>query len=253
MSGTQAARERAARFIASFGDELACRRAAVLCGVESATSADSALADEAERAGVFRHQTGVDPFAALPLLAALADLRRLAAPLGLRIAEGLAREQAEDGSFGTASSDEDARVFSTGLIAGLRSVRASVLDAAADYLAARFTPDRVAGFAWRPLAAYAACFANVAHDQSDAVLQWCGRELERGFRARRFDAVQTARILLDCCATSIPGAKLAAPELVLALISEQAADGSWTPAEAADRDASVRHTLDGLTALVRLA
>ena len=84
-------------------------------------------------------------------------------------------------------------IFASGLIvgclSGLRSVRARLLDGAADWLAERFTPERVAGFAWRPLAAYSACFANVVHERSDEVLQWCGRELERGFRARRFDAV----------------------------------------------------------------
>jgi hypothetical protein len=257
VSGIQTARERAARFVASFGDEASCRRAAVLSGAEPPASADAALASWAEQVGVFPAAGGVDALAALPLLGALADLRRLEQPLGLRIAEALARAQADDGSFGRAGSDEEERVFLTGQIAGrlaeLRSVRQSLLDAAADYLAFRFTPDRVGGFAWRPLAAYAACFANVAHERSDDVLQWCGRELERGFRTRRFDAVRVARILLDCCAASIPGAKLSAQELVVALQSEQGGDGSWPLLDGGNRDARVRHALDGLTALVRLA
>ncbi len=257
MSGTQTARERAVHFIASHGDEVARRRAAVLTGAEPPANADAALADWAERAGVFPAAGGVDALAALPVLAALADLRALERPLGMRIAEALARTQAADGSFGAAASDDEERVFATGRLAGrlagLRAVRQQVLDAAGDFLASRFTPDRVAGFAWRPLAAYAGFFANVAHEHGDEVLQWCGRELERGFRTRQFDAVQVARILVDCSAAAIPGAKLAAPELLLALQSEQALDGSWPLADGADPEARVRHTLDGLTALVRLA
>jgi hypothetical protein len=261
VSGTRAARERAARFVASFGDEAAQRRADVLRGAAPAASAEAALASWAQRSGVFSAAAGVDPLAALPVLGALADLRSLDGPFGRRLVEALARAQAGDGSFGAAASDEEARIFATGLIAGrlagLRFVRQSLLDGAGDWLAERFTPERVAGFAWRPLAAYTACFANLAHPRSDDVLQWCGRELERGFRARRFGAVATARILLDCCAASIPGAQLAAPELVVALVSEQSDDGGWPPAGDGDRDASaqqaasVQRALDGLTALVR--
>ena len=257
VSESREARERAARFVATFGDETARRRAAVLCADDSPASAEAALERWAEQAGVFRGEGGVDPLAALPVLGALADLRMLDRALALRIAEALARIQAEDGSFGVVTSDEEERVFATGRLAawlsGLRSVRQSVLGAAGDYLASRFTPDRVGGFAWRPLAAYAAFFANVEHEQRDEILQWCGRELERGFRARRFDAVQAARILVDCNAASIPGAKLAAQELILALQSEQAADGSWPLLDGGDRDARVQHALDGLTGLVRLA
>jgi hypothetical protein len=256
VSGAQAACERAAHFVASFGDEPSRRRAAVLAGAEPAANADAALASWAERTAVFHAESGADPLAALPVLRALADLRMLDRPLGRRLAEALARAQAADGAFGREASDEAERVFVTGRIAGalagLRSVRRSVLDAAADYLASRFTPDRVGGFAWPPLAAYAACFANVAHEQGDEVLQWCGRELERGFRARRFDAVQVGRILVDCCAASIPGARIAAHELILALQSEQAADGGWPLLDGGDREARVQHALDGLTALVRL-
>jgi len=257
VSGAQAARERAARFVASRGDETARRRAAVLVGVEPPASADAALASWADRLGAFRGDGGVDPVAALPLLAALADLRRLATPLGEELAQGLAQAQAADGSFGCADSDEEERIFASGLIAGrlsgLRSVRARLLDGAADWLADRFTPERVAGFAWRPLAAYTACFANVSHERSDEVLQWCGRELERGFRARRFDAVASARILLEGCSLSLPGARVSAPELVVALISEQADDGGWPAPASADRGARVQHALDGLTALAHFA
>ena len=257
MSGIAEARARAARFIAESGDERALRRASVLIGAEPLASARPALESWAERAGVFPARGGVDPLAALPVLDALADLRDLDSALGLRIAAGLARVQAADGSFGAAGSDEEERVFATGRLAarlsGLRSVRSRLLEHAADYLAARFTPERVGGFAWRPLAAYTPLFCNVEHERGDDVLQWCGRELERGFRARRFDAVQTSRIWVDCRAASLPGAKVTADEIVLALLAEQAGDGSWPIPGGGDAALRVPHALDGLTALVRLA
>ena len=229
----------------------------MLVGAEPLASAHSALESWAERAGVFRAPGGVDPVAALPVLGGLADLRALDSALAIQIAEALAKVQAEDGSFGTADSDEEERVFTTGRLAavlsGLRSVRRRLLDRAADYLAARFSPERVGGFAWRALAAYTPFFTNVEHERGDDVLQWCGRELERGFRARRFDAVQTARIWVDCGAATLPGAQVSAAEIVLALLAEQASDGSWPLPERCQRAARVSHALDGLTALVRLA
>ena len=257
MSGIAEARARAARFVAEWGDETAVRRASVLVGAEPLGSASSALERWAERLGVFRAEGGVDALAALPVLGGLADLRALDSALALRIAEALARVQAEDGSFGAADSDEEERVFTTGRLASglsrLRSVRRRLLERAADYLAARFTPERVGGFAWRPLAAYTPLFTNVEHERGDDVLQWCGRELERGFRARRFDAVQTARIWVDCGAGALPGAKVSVDEIVLALLAEQASDGSWPIPDAGDPAARVPHALDGLAALVRLA
>jgi hypothetical protein len=256
VSAVAEARARASRFVAERGDEPAVRRASVLVGAEPLLSARSALESWAERTGVFRAPDGVDPLAALPVLGALADLRALDAPLAIRIAESLAKAQADDGSFGAAGSDEEERVFATGrlaaLLSGLRSVRRSLLGRAADYLAARFSPERVAGFAWRPLAAYTPLFTNVEHERGDDVLQWCGRELERGFRARRFDAVQTARIWVDCGAAALPGARVSASEIVLALLAEQASDGSWPLPDGRDESARVAHALDGLTALIRL-
>jgi hypothetical protein len=256
VSGVAEARVRAARFVAEWGDEPAVRRASALIGAESSDLARRALESWAEATGVFQAPGGIDPLAALPVLGALADLRALDAPLAVRIAEALARVQAEDGSFGRKGSDEEERVFATGrlaaLLSGLRSVRRRLLDCAADHLAGRFTPERVSGFAWRPLAAYMSLFTNVEHERGDDVLQWCGRELERGFRARRFDAVQTARIWVDCGAVALPGARVGADEIVLALLAEQAGDGSWPVPDGRGPSERVARALDGLTALVRL-
>ena len=83
------------------------------------------------------------------------------------------------------------------------------------------------------ITSYNVCYTKllrIAHEDSDAILQWCGRELERGYRAGAFDAVRTARVLVDCDAPSLPGARLAAGELVAALLGEQAPDGGWPAA-----------------------
>jgi hypothetical protein len=85
------------------------------------------------------------------------------------------------------------------------------------------------------------------------VLQWTGRELERGFRARRFDAVQTARVLLYADAPALPGGRVAAAEVVPRILAEQAGDGGWLRPEDPAPEARVRHTLDALAALVRFA
>jgi hypothetical protein len=94
------------------------------------------------------------------------------------------------------------------------------------------------------IAAFASCFANVDHDESDAILQWCGRELGRAFVTRAFDAVRTARVLVSCDAHGLPGAQLAREDLVIALVTEQRADGSFAD--------GVPATLDGLVALRRM-
>jgi hypothetical protein len=189
-------------------------------------------------------------------LAALADLGALHGDLVARAAGYLVAAQLPDGSWSPeGDASEPAALEATGRVAGLLArtpcVRARPAEAAAEWLAARFAPDRVQGFAWGPLAAYAATFANVAHEDSDAILQWCGRELERGFRAGAFDAARTARVLLDCDAPSLPGARLDPSEIVAALVVGQLADGGWRPA-GAEPGRRVASALDALAALARL-
>jgi hypothetical protein len=167
------------------------------------------------------------------------------------------RAQRSDGSWAPEDdASEAAALEATGMLAGLLArtacVRLSRLDAAAAWLAERFAPERVQGFAWDALRAYAAAFANLPHENADGILQWCGRELERGFRVGTFDAVRTARVLVDCDAPSLPGARLGAEELVAALLSAQAEDGGFPAPHGVAGDA-VERTLDALAALVRLA
>jgi hypothetical protein len=124
---------------------------------------------------------------------------------------------------------------------------------AADYLAARWSPDRVKGSAWGANAAYFHCFALVRHERADAILQWCGRELERGFRTGVYDAVRTARVFALCRAHALPGSRLAAAELVARILDEQMDDGGYASPGDSSRHARVSHTLDALAALERLA
>jgi hypothetical protein len=254
------ARERALGFVEAFGDELAKRRAGALAGRASAAGVVEVLARFQLPDGGFPE----DPARGAPssldatrsALAALADLRALHGALVERAVAELVRAQRSDGSWAPEGDGcEGSALEATGRIAGLLArtpcVRARSPDAAADWLAARFAPERVQGFVWGPLAAYAAAFANVPHESSDAILQWCGRELERAFRAGAFDAVRTARVLLDCDAPSLPGARLDPRELVAALLREQLSDGGWPPSGGAD-DERVAATLDALAGLARL-
>src|SRR5262249_17526901 len=152
-------------------------------------------------------------------LAVCDDLRALGDPRVAAWAEALARTQADDGGFARALSP-DARRFETGMIAGplakTRWPRPELLPAAPGVPARQWSPDLVQGGSWHAIAAYAHCFANVDHDASDAILQWCGRELSRGFLTRAFDAVRTARVLVWCDAHALPGAQLAREDLVVA-------------------------------------
>ncbi|MFQ5417127.1 MAG: hypothetical protein ACE5FL_08800, partial [Myxococcota bacterium] len=193
--------------------------------------------------------------ALLAVLCAYDDLRALGLPVIERACRFAESAQADDGGWDPGTGREDDRLFATGLLAGhfgkTRLARASMIDAAGDYLAERFSPERVQGFAWRAIAAFAAAFSNVPHEASDAVLQWVGRELERGFRTHHFDAVRTARVLAYADAPSLPGGRLEGGEVALAVVAEQAADGGWLRLEDPSPEARVAQTLDALTALLR--
>jgi len=175
-----------------------------------------------------------------------------------RACAALAALQQRDGSWrGRGETAEGARIVATGMIAGYLAktpfVRQATLTAAADYLAARFEPDLVKGCAWGVNAAYSHCFALVRHERADDILQWCGRELERGFRSGVYDGVQTARALVLCKARAMPGARLESIELVDRILEEQADDGGYTASGGASPGARVAHTLEALVALERLA
>ena len=203
-------------------------------GAEPPASADAALASWAERAGVFRGAGGVDPLAALPRArrargSARARPRRSA----LRIAEALARAQARGRLLrrrrrATRRSACSRRAGSRAGSRSLRSVRQSLLDAAADYLAARFTPDRVGGFAWRPLAAYARLLRE--RRARAARRGACSGAAASSSAASGRGASTPCRRRGSCSTAapaSMPGREARAQRARARAAGEQAADGSW--------------------------
>ena len=171
----------------------------------------------------------------------------------------LSAAQRDDGSWSFGgkpdAGDEDARVVTTAQIAGhlakIPCARPKVLRAAGAFLAAHWSPDRVQGGDPRAIAGYAQWYANTDDELSDAALQWCGRELERGFRTGAIDALASARVFALCDARALPGARLTADEVVLSLAAEQSPDGGFGPAPA-PVGARVEATLDALAAMQRL-
>jgi hypothetical protein len=243
------AMQRAAAFVESAGNEVAIGRARALIGTQPASVVVELLQDPGFEASVGW---------LLRTLGILDGLCCTNAALVEHACESLTASQQSDGSWSDRdSAAEDERVFATGMIAGYLAktpfVRQSTLASAADYLAARWSPDRIKGSAWRANAAYFHCFALVRHEQADAILQWCGRELERGFRTGVYDAVRTARVFVLCKAHALPGSQLAAAELVARILNEQMDDGGYAPPGDSSQRSRVSHTLDALAALERLA
>jgi len=243
------AMQRAAAFVESAGDEVAIGRAQALIGTQSASVVVELLRDSGLEASVSR---------LLLTLGILDDLRCMNAAPVERACDSLTVSQRSDGSWSDQErAAEDERIFATGMIAGYLAktpfVRQSTLSSAADYLAARFRPDRIKGPAWGANAAYFHCFALVRHEQSDAILQWCGRELERGFRTGVYDAIRTARVFTLCKAHALPGSRLTAAELVARILDEQMDDGGFASPGDSSLRARVSHTLDALAAVGRLA
>jgi hypothetical protein len=246
----EAALERGRAFAAERGGELERARANACADAERAPALvallEARLAPEAK----------ANPGAALEILSALDDARALHVPLVELVCQALFAAQADDGSWALSPGDPPAeRLLITGMLAGhlakTRCARSERLERAADFLGAHFSPQRVEGGAWGVLAAYAHCFANVPHEQSDAILQWCGRELERGYRTHVFDAVRAARVLVLCDAGAIPGARLDSRELTPEVLAAQQPDGGWLDLADPSPQGRVAHTLAALSVLAR--
>ncbi len=201
-------------------------------------------------------QVGAEITGTLDALALLGAERALFADVARRAEAFLRAEQNEDGSWGQPSAPADDRVFATGMLAGFlgrtRFVRPEVLGRAGEFLGAHWSPERVEDGRWSTLDAFAHFFTNVAHDEADAALQWCGRELERGFRSARFDGLMTARVLLDCEASALPGFGVEPVEILLRMLDEQAGDGGFAELAGGGAPARVGATLDGLRAVIAL-
>ncbi len=224
-------------FLAAQGASLELLRLKVRLGRAPWSALEEALAP---RFGATRG----DACVALEVLEALADAGCLRGALAARAAESLQASQEPAGSWrapGTAEppalknvrppvGSRDA-LFLTAMLGAFlgRTTRshARTLSRAGGYLAAHWSPELVQAGSWHAICGYAHFFSNVPHDLSDAVLQWCGRELERAYRVGAWGPVRAARVFTLCDAHALPGAKLGATELVPALLQAQSADGGW--------------------------
>jgi hypothetical protein len=254
-----AALARARSFVARAGSALERLRADVLAGEAPGARVAGLVESRQLASGAVGPLEADGPAGVATTAAALALLDELGAldhPCAERAAVWLASRQARDGSFSPAAdASADVRLLFTASVAALLArtgrVRESVLDAAAAHVAAGFSVERVQRGDWEALAALFPFFADHPGELADAALQWCGRELERGWRTGRFDALRAARIFVLCGARALPGAKLDARELVPALLAGQAGDGGFGAPGGPDAG-RVEPTLDAMLALARL-
>lgn len=268
--------ERGLAFVVDYGDEVALLRAHVVLEVATPGDVIDRIAARQHSDGSFAplgfvfsgavtselREAYLDAQAVgtLESLAVLADLQGLTSRAAEQAVAYLTRIQRQDGSWGNVDptrSDQDpaqSRLFCTGMFAGyaMRTpfVRPEVVDWAGRFLTELWSPERVEGGRLAAIAAFAHFFANGgAPDLSDEALQWCGRELERGFRSRRFEAVETMRVLSYCDASGLPGATFDVVELLDRLLGEQAGDGGFAALDAGGPPGRVAPTIDALRAI----
>ncbi len=165
----------------------------------------------------------------------------------------LGAAQQADGSFAVPSGGERAGHLATGWIAGFFALtpfaRGASIERAGHWLAERFRPELVQSGDFAMIASHTHCFANAPHEAGDGILQWCGRELERGVRGGRLPALFALRVFTLCEAPVLPGTRIRARELLSPLAAEQASDGGWLPG--LDDALRVEATLEALTAARR--
>lgn len=166
----------------------------------------------------------------------------------------LAARQSADGGWGAPELPAELRIAVTGASAGLLArtpfARESLLARAEAFLARCYSPDLLQSGAYEPLLAYAHALCALHSELADEALVWCGRELEKGWRAGRFTTLQVARVLLRARARALPGAQLEAREVALSVLAAQERDGGWPADPGADR---LDATLEAVEALLRLA
>ena len=265
--------ERALGFVTAKGDALALRRAHVALQAEPSAGYAEMLAAAQNDDGSFApfdapsagwlgrelaERGSSDTFAGtLQALALHADVRQDNAPHVEAACRFLEARQAEDGSFALreGGSEEDT-IFATALAAGSlgRShfARPEHLAAAGGWLDERWSPDRIEGGRYGELVAFAVYYSNVPDDRADEALQWCGRELEKGFRSHALESLQVMQVLLACQAGSLPGASFAPEELLERLLSEQAGDGGFDALCVEGAAWRVGPTIDAMRAIIGL-
>jgi hypothetical protein len=231
-----------ARLAAGIGD---AKRDVLLAEIRAGERADGSF----EIVG----RTGLS--GALLALACLDEVRAFDAPEGARVVAAIEGAQHEDGSWGSdPDSAESTRIVVTGVVAGLLAkaacARPKPLRLAGRFLAKHWGPERVQSGDYGSIAAFACFFANAGMELADVGLQWCGRELERGYRTGRLTPLQTARVLMLCDAYSLPGARLPIEDVIGSLLAGQAEDGGWF-AMACDRESRVNATIEAAIAMQR--
>jgi hypothetical protein len=265
--------ERGLGFVEAHGDALCVLRAHVILQARPVEEATDAIAQRQAADGSFAPlglaaagAPGLREEAArglpepllgsLEALVALAGLSALTHPSVGALARYLGGVQGADGSWGRDDGPASDRLYLTGMLAGLlgrtRYVRPEVLDEAGSFVAELFSPERVEERDWRSLVAFGVFFTGVHHDLADGALQWIGRALERGFRERSYDAVETLQVLLQCGAMAVPGAELAPAELLRAVLAEQGPDGGFAELAEGGTPARVAPTVDGLQGIIAL-
>jgi hypothetical protein len=266
--------ERALAFVGEHGERVAQRRAyvALRAGdpealgdeLDALQREDGGFADfEVGAAGwigrELRAAAGCEALrGTLEALTLYADGELLHLPSVERAARFVEAAQNADGSFGAVGEDLEAsrRIVATGFAAGLlaRTVvaRPETLADAGEFLATVWSPERVEDGNFDELAAFSLFYTNAHSELGDEALQWCGRELERGFRSRRYEALAVMQVLLICRVGSIPGASFASEELLLSLLDEQSADGGFDGLCADGREARVGPTIDAMRAIIGL-
>jgi hypothetical protein len=197
-------------------------------------------------------ETGVESTVAA--LGYLEAVRRLDLPLVERAVAFLSAQQREDGSWCAAEgASEQERLVLSGTVCGILAkapcVRDSVLRAASRFLESLWEAERVQGSNYAAIAAYLRVMTNSPTDLADEVVQYCGRALERGYRAGKLDAVRTARVFVLCEVHALPGARIRSEEAVAALLATQQEDGGWSAPAEADPRARIAATLDAIVAL----
>jgi hypothetical protein len=245
----QPALARASAFVQERGAPLERLRARALLGEVPGREVLAFLLEEGSLASD-------DPETLARAFETLDPLGQLAGPQVERAVATLAGTIDEDGSWGPPGGSLDARIVLTGLLGGFLTkslmLRPRVRAAIDAFLCRTWDPERVKSGACESIAAYAHWFSLNDSGLSDAALQWCGRELERGFRTRRFDAPATSRVFVLCRAAVLPGTSLTGGELCDALTHEQGEDGGFALCARALGGDPVGAALDGLTAFVRL-
>jgi hypothetical protein len=251
---------RARRFLATHGTLRLRLAADVALGARQPDALAAALAAAQDARGAIAAEdaaggpVGLGPVASTAEALALLDLvGSLDRPMVERAAAFLEATQAPDGCFGDAGdADEESRLARTAAVLGVLArtpfARASTLAAGEAWLRARWCVERVQGPAYGPILSYFRALANVPSEIADEALQWCGRELERGFRSGVFSAADVARVFLRCGARALPGTRIEAREVVAALLASQDAEGGFPGA--GPRPASA---LLALVALLRLS